>query len=81
MYRYEPAGSNLATKNLKSNMDRFIGLQVVSPANKFIYLKSNMDRFIALITTTHSGFNPYLKSNMDRFIALVALPRGAIFLI
>ena len=32
--------------NLKSNMDRFIGMLTLSVPQQMKYLKSNMDRFI-----------------------------------
>ena len=56
--------------NLKSNMDRFIGLGLYLHFNSDYNLKSNMDRFIALLFLILIILTFYLKSNMDRFIAL-----------
>ena len=53
---------------LKSNMDRFIEIDI-----NFIYpfephLKSNMDRFIGFLDSLNHRAFDHLKSNMDRFI-------------
>ena len=56
--------------NLKSNMDRFIGVQYSSSSCKALDLKSNMDRFIVSVRSLLSLSLQDLKSNMDRFIEL-----------
>ena len=55
-------------KNLKSNMDRFIGRAVLSIFCSKCYLKSNMDRFIVKLDGYTTVPYWHLKSNMDRFI-------------
>ncbi len=54
--------------DLKSNMDRFIGLKLKQDFRAYKYLKSNMDRFIANFPSLSATTALYLKSNMDRFI-------------
>ena len=57
--------------HLKSNMDRFIEMNVLSAYNEFMHLKSNMDRFIVQKHYKHPTANKNLKSNMDRFIVFL----------
>ena len=53
---------------LKSNMDRFIDIDVKSDKQIALDLKSNMDRFIEDKLWKEQFLNKHLKSNMDRFI-------------
>ena len=59
--------------SLKSNMDRFIDLQLLMVLPHLISLKSNMDRFIVRNIKSCYISNITLKSNMDRFIGITNL--------
>ena len=54
--------------DLKSNMDRFIGIGKSFKTKHQKHLKSNMDRFIVSTAISSIQSDVNLKSNMDRFI-------------
>ena len=66
----------LQSKDLKSNMDRFIGDKIFLHNLFLSDLKSNMDRFIAADYGKNWLNASDLKSNMDRFIVRVALKKN-----
>ena len=68
IYRGTEQTTNELTRNLKSNMDRFIARKKRKKISAWCYLKSNMDRFIVPKASETEKYNKDLKSNMDRFI-------------
>ena len=66
LFNYRPTRKFLY---LKSNMDRFIAIEISPLATGGGYLKSNMDRFIVCQLPVYEISSLHLKSNMDRFIA------------
>ena len=60
----------MTSKDLKSNMDRFIAELIKILRCFFSDLKSNMDRFIEMTVNDAYIIFMHLKSNMDRFIVI-----------